>query len=86
MSAYQPYLTIGIILLVFVGYGAVMRAMVSAANPAQQLSNIAASLGMQIVEGDPSHNVVVGPRQNVLFTMFGVTKHDTRARRNGSTR
>ena len=83
MQTYQPYLTIGIILVLFVGYGVVMRGVVAAANPAQRLAAIAQALGLQLVEGDPDLNILLGPHQSIVLQLFGITRYEVRARAMG---
>jgi len=80
MYSYQPYLSIGIVLVLFVGYSAIMRRVVAAANPAQRLGNIAQALGLQLGEGDPDLSIIIGPRQSLVLDLFGVTHYEARAR------
>src|SRR4051794_30038195 len=82
MLHYLPLLVVFGLLFLF---WTAMRSAVGAANPGHRLDAIAASLGLSIVEGDPMHNLVTGPRGNLLLHLFGVTKHDAAARLAGQT-
>lgn len=66
------------VLLGLVLLGSALRAASEKAQPQFRLSAIAQVLGVPITEGDPAYHLASGPKPNLLFTMFGVTKHDTR--------
>lgn len=76
---FYPLLVIGALFLLMMA----MRAIAGSANPSAQLGAVAQHLGIPIVLGSPSYNLVLGPTPNILFSMFGVTKHDVRVRAAG---